>query len=157
MLISSHVLNCEEVIEQMPIITSVYPRAILVVEDVAETRDGIEHLLKADGYHVEVARDKADAILSARLSPPDLILVSLAGLPGEVIESARQIREEGYVSENVPVVIFSEDDIAEGDEVSVGCNVYATRPDNFNQMRSLLIRLLGESQSALNSDLTIAL
>ena len=35
---------------------------ILVVEDVNETRDGIEKLLKADGYRVTLARDKKDAI-----------------------------------------------------------------------------------------------
>jgi CheY-like chemotaxis protein len=35
---------------------------ILVVEDVAETRDGIEKLLKADGYRVAAARDERDAM-----------------------------------------------------------------------------------------------
>ena len=38
---------------------------ILVVEDVHETRDGIEKLLQADGYCVAVARDERDAIASA--------------------------------------------------------------------------------------------
>src|SRR5439155_873287 len=79
---------------------------ILVVEDVAETRDGIEKLLKADGYHVVVARDEHDAIESAQLRHPDLILVSLAGLPNEVIVSARRIREHAEVGEKVPVVLF---------------------------------------------------
>src|SRR6185503_18536440 len=37
---------------------------ILVVEDVNETRDGIEKLLKADGYRVTLARDERDAIES---------------------------------------------------------------------------------------------
>ena len=35
---------------------------ILVVEDVHETRDGIEKLLKADGYRVVAARDELDGI-----------------------------------------------------------------------------------------------
>src|ERR1043165_3310802 len=56
---------------------------ILVVEDVHETRDGIEKLLKVDGYRVMLARDELDAIESAQRQRPDLILVSLAGLPGE--------------------------------------------------------------------------
>lgn len=43
-------------------------RAVLVVEDVAETRDGIEKLLSAGGYRVAVARDERDAIKSAQLS-----------------------------------------------------------------------------------------
>ena len=121
---------------------------ILVVEDVAETRDGIERLLSADGYRVEVARDQLDAIVSARRRRPDLILVSLAGLPLEVIATARAIREDAGLDENVPIVLFCVEDIGEGDEVSVGRNVLVTRPDNFNQLRSLLTRLLKEIRHA---------
>jgi two-component system response regulator MprA len=117
---------------------------ILVVEDVHETRDGIEKLLKADGYRVTVARDERDAIESARLKHPDLILVSLAGLPREVIVAARRIRERADVREQVPVVVFSVEGIGEGDEVAIGQNVHVTQPDNFNQLRSLLARLLRE-------------
>ena len=115
---------------------------ILVVEDVAETRDGIERLLSADGYLVEVARDQLDAIVSARRQRPDLILVSLAGLSVDVMVAARAIREDAELDENVPIVLFCVDDIGEGDEVAVGRNVHVTRPDNFNQLRGLLTRLL---------------
>ena len=117
-------------------------RIILVVEDVAETRDGIEKLLQADGYRVAVARDERDAIESAQIRRPDLILVSLAGLPSEVIATARRIRESAEVGEQVPVVIFCIESIGEGDEVAIGQNVHITQPDNFNQLRSLLTRLL---------------
>ena len=115
---------------------------ILVVEDVHETRDGIEKLLLADGYFVSVARDEHDAVESAKGKPPDLILVSLAGSPREVIVTARRIRERAVVGASVPVVVFCVDEIGEGDEVALGQNVHVTRPDNFNQLRSLLIRLL---------------
>jgi CheY-like chemotaxis protein len=117
-------------------------RVVLVVEDVAETRDGIERLLTADGYRVAVARDERDAIESAQRKRPDLILVSLAGVPREVIVTARRIRERAEVGENVPVVLFSIDEIDEGDEVAIGQNVHVTRPDNLNQLRSLMTRLL---------------
>ncbi len=115
---------------------------ILVVEDVAETRDGIEKLLKADGYRVAVARDERDAIESARRKRPNLILVSLAGLPSEVIVTARRIREHADVGDQVPVVIFCVENIGEGDDVAIGQNVHVSRPDNFNQLRRLLTRLL---------------
>ena len=115
---------------------------VLVVEDVAETREGIEILLKADGYRVSLARDERDAIESAQRQRPDLILVSLGGLPREVIVTARRIRERAEVGENVPVVVFGIDEIGEGDEVAIGQNVHVTRPDNFNQLRSLMTRLL---------------
>jgi CheY-like chemotaxis protein len=115
---------------------------ILVVEDVRETREGIKKLLLADGYRIALARDEQDGIESARQQRPDLILVSLAGLPREVIGSARRIREQAAIGEDVPVVVFCIDEIAQGDEVAIGENVHVTRPDNFDQLRSLLARLL---------------
>jgi len=117
---------------------------ILVVEDVNETRDGIEKLLMADGYHVTLARDEKDAIKSAQREPPNLILVSVAGLPHQVVSAARHIRELAALGHNVPVVVFCIADIDEGDELAIGQNVYVTRPDNFNQLRTLLARLLSE-------------
>jgi CheY-like chemotaxis protein len=118
------------------------PENILVVEDVKETRDGIENLWNVDGYLVAVARDERDAIQSARRQRPDLILVSLAGLPREVIVAARRIRERADVGGNVPIVVFCVEEIGEGEELAIGQNVHVTRPDNFNQLRSLLNRLL---------------
>lgn len=115
---------------------------ILVVEDVHETRDGIEKLLSADHYRVALARDERDAIESVCRMRPDLILVSLAGLPGKVILTAQQIRDNIDAGEQIPVVVFCIEDLAEGEEVAIGRNVYLTRPDNFNQLRSLLARLL---------------
>jgi CheY-like chemotaxis protein len=115
---------------------------ILVVEDVHETRDGIEKLLLVDGYRVALARDEQDGIESAQRQRPNLILVSLAGSPREVIVSARRIRESAAIGEDVPVVVFCVEEIAEGDEVAIGKNVHVARPDNFNQLRSLLARLL---------------
>ena len=115
---------------------------ILVVEDIRETREGIEKLLLVDGYRLALAIDEQDGIESARRQRPDLILVSLAGIPREVILSARRIRESAAIGEDVPVVVFCVDEIAQGDEVAIGENVHVTRPDNFNQLRSLLARLL---------------
>src|SRR6476646_9729168 len=89
---------------------------ILVVEDVHETRDGIERLLRVDGYRVALARDEQDGIESAQRQRPDLILVSLAGLPRDVIVSACRIRESAAIGEDVPVVVFCVDEIAQGDE-----------------------------------------
>jgi DNA-binding response OmpR family regulator len=117
---------------------------ILVVEDVRETSDGIERLLKADGYRVALARDELDAIESAKLRRPDLILVSWTGLSGEVLATVGRIRERAAVADQIPVVFWVED-IDEGEEVAVGGNVHLMRPDSFNQLRGLLARLLEES------------
>jgi DNA-binding response OmpR family regulator len=115
---------------------------ILVVEDVHETRDGIEKLLKVDGYRVVLARDEPNGIESAQRQRPDLILVSLAGTPTEVLNSSSRIRESAAAGEEVPIVVFCFDEIAAGAEVAIGKNVHITQPDNFNQLRDLLARLL---------------
>jgi len=117
---------------------------ILLVEDVRETSDGIERLLKADGYRVALARDELDAIESAKLRRPDLILVGWTGLSGEVLATVGRIRERAAVGDRIPVVFWVED-IDEGEEVAVGGNVHLMRPDSFNQLRGLLARLLDQS------------
>jgi CheY-like chemotaxis protein len=120
-------------------------RLILVVEDVHETRAGLETLLKANGYRVALARDEGEAINSTRSARPDLILVSVPLLPSDVLIRVRRTRQEAAVGDEVPVVLFCSQDVAEGEEMAIGGNVYLTNPDNFNQLRTLLARLLLEA------------
>ena len=115
---------------------------ILVLEDVEETRDGIEALLKADGYRVIPARSEVDAIAQARCEHPSLILVSLGGAESAVIAAARRVRESAGLSVGVPIVIFGSSTRPEGAEVEIGFDTYVMCPDNFDQLRALLRRLL---------------
>src|ERR1700752_467889 len=114
---------------------------ILVVEDVHEISDGIETLLKADGYRVVLASDELEGIKSAQLTPPDLIRMNWTGLSGEVLPVVHRIREGAGIGDQIPVVFWIED-IDEGEEVEIARNVFLTRPDSFNQLRGLLARLL---------------
>ena len=116
---------------------------ILLLHDIEETRDGIEKLLIVDGYRVDAVRYENDAVATAQRRDPNLIMVNLGGLPAEVIAAGRRIRKSAQLTEDVPVVIFCIDSVEEGDEIDLGSNLYVTRPDNFNQLRSFLRRLLG--------------
>jgi len=115
---------------------------VLVVDDVEETRDGIETLLTADGYRVDPARNEDDAVDRASRRCPDLILISLGGPPVDVIASAARIRQRAGLNEKVGVVVFCVPTLDEGAEVAIGNNIYLTRPDNFDQLRAFLGRLL---------------
>ncbi len=117
---------------------------ILVVEDVYETRAGIDTLLKANGYRVALAGADEEQRNSNRLERPDLILVSGSALPNSVLVKVDRVRKEAAVGDEVPVVVFCAQDIPEGEEVAIGGNVYLTNPDNFNQLRSLVARLLAD-------------
>jgi CheY-like chemotaxis protein len=118
---------------------------ILVVEDVHEIRDGMEKLLTSDGYRVSLDRNEQEALESALLKSPDLILVSLGGSSTEVSLAATRIRDGIEMGGNLPVVIFCGGGLSEGDEVTVGHNMHLTRPDNFNQLRHMLARLLEQT------------
>jgi len=115
---------------------------ILVLEDVEETRDGIEALLKTDGYRVVPARSEAEAVGQAQREPPSLILVCLWGTESAVSSAAARVRASAALSESVPIVIFCSPTLAEGAEMEIGPNIYVIRPDNFDQLRALLRRLL---------------
>ena len=132
----------------MPPLANCGNAIVLVTHDVEETRDGIEHLLTSDGYRVEAARSEDDAVAKARRRPPDLILVSFDGTPIDVILTAARIRQRARLSHTVPVVVFCVPIIDEGAEVAIGNGVYITRPDNFDQLRALIGRLLEASMSS---------
>jgi len=122
---------------------------ILVLEDVEETRDGIQALLEADGYRTNPARNEQDAVVAAKREHPSLILVSMGGSRGDVLSVVSRVRECAGLAPHVPVVIFCVETIAEGAEVEVQRSVYATRPDNFDQLKGLLHRLLDQPFAAL--------
>lgn len=121
------------------------PATILVVNDVEEIRSGIEHLLTADGYVTDLARNEADAVQRAARLRPSLVLLSLAAAPFELIAAATRIRQRARIGTDIPVVIFSVPTLEEGEDVAIGRNVHLSRPDNFNQLRRLMARLLAPS------------
>ena len=114
---------------------------ILVVQDVEETRDGLEKLLEqGDGYRVDAARTEDDAIVRAQRAAPPVVSQSWeAGRYGHRRGPPHPGR--AGVRAEVPVVIFCSEAVAEGEEVALGNRVYVTRPDNFNQLRRFLGRL----------------
>jgi CheY-like chemotaxis protein len=118
---------------------------ILLVEDVEEIRDATEKLLTADGYRVAPARDEEDAVLRATRLPPDLLLVNLPGSYTAVLQIALRIRERVDPTQDIPILIFGAETISEGAELEVPGNVHLTRPDNFDQLRGYLRRLLHHS------------
>ena len=115
---------------------------ILVIADEEETRYGIKRLLAASGYRVNTAKNEEEAALPARLYRPDLILTSLNLDAVQAIPVVRRIRGRAGLGEEVPVVGFCAAGLDEGAEVGVGFNVYMTWPDNFDQLRAFLSRLI---------------
>jgi CheY-like chemotaxis protein len=119
---------------------------ILVLADVEETRTGIERLLSVDGYRVLAAKGPADSARMSRDVSPDLVLMSLGVARIEPVLIARQIRNAWDLDDDVPIVLFAVTTLEEGAEVKVEPNIYLTHPDNFNQLRKLISRLVGRPE-----------
>lgn len=138
----------------MRVITSVerqvgYVPLVLVVERDEETRDGIERLLAADGYRVEAARHEEDAVKRALRTCPDLILVTVDSSPDAAVGAAVRIRQRAGIDVSVPAVVFCVPTLEQGAEIPLGRNVHVTRPDNFDQLRRFLLRLIVTSIRAV--------
>jgi CheY-like chemotaxis protein len=115
---------------------------ILVIADVEETRIGIERLLNADGYRVLAARGSADAAQVRRYVSPQLVLMTLSRSSVEPPLLGQQVRNTWNLTDDVPIVVFAVATLEEGAEIKIESNIYLTHPDNFNQLRKLISRLV---------------
>jgi CheY-like chemotaxis protein len=122
-------------------------QVILVLDDIEETRYLIEKMLGENGYCVASSRDEEDAISRARSQAPDLILMSLGLELEQLLATAQRIRQQAAFGQDVAIVIFCVPTIPEGAEMEVNKNVYVIRPDNFDQLRDVIHRLLRNNSS----------
>lgn len=121
-----------------------YCQTILLLHDVDETRDLMATMLSNDRQRVVASRNEEDAVLRARTDPPDVILMDLGLEPRQHLEIGERVRQDSGVGANVALVLFCDATVPEGSEVELDGNIYATHPDNFDQLRGLLDRLLSE-------------
>ncbi len=107
---------------------------------------GIERLLSADGYRVLAAKNSEDAARMSRAFSPDLVLTTLKSDEVGPISVANNIRNAWDLSDDVPIVVFAVTTLEEGAEIKVAPNIYLSHPDNFNQLRKLISRLVRSSR-----------
>ncbi|HEY0544447.1 MAG TPA: response regulator [Pyrinomonadaceae bacterium] len=118
---------------------------VMVVEDFEDNRFMMRRLLETSGYRVLEAINGEEAVRIAELERPDLILMDLSLPLLDGLAATRRIRErEGL--RHVPIVAVSAHDTADfhAEALAAGCNDYVTKPIDFDQLESLLHRLLPE-------------
>ena len=113
--------------------------SILIVDDDADIRDVFRFVLEAAGYHVNVATDGLDAwrMLKTR---PGLILLDLMmpNMDGE--QFLKKLRSSRYV--DVPVVILSGNNAAEGKTQELKANGYLKKPVEFDELLNTVSRFV---------------
>jgi DNA-binding response OmpR family regulator len=109
---------------------------VLVVEDETALRETLAYNLRKDGYEVEAVGDGRQAVESARLSRPDLIVLDLM-LPGmDGFEVCRAVRKE--MSTPIIMLTARDDEIDRVVGLEVGADDYLTKPFS---MRELMARV----------------
>ncbi len=106
---------------------------VLVVEDDASLRLGLDKTLRSEGYRVEVAATGPDGLAAALARRPDLVLLDLM-LPGmngfEVLEELRARDPD------LPVIILTakgaEDDKVRG--LGLGADDYVVKPFGISEL-----------------------
>ena len=127
---------------------------LLLVEDDAILRIGLQRQLQADGYRVDVAADGEDGLFQAREYPVDLAIVDL-GLPKvSGLTVVQTLRAEGRT---LPILILtargSWQDKVKG--LEAGADDYLVKPFEYPELAARVKALLRRSLKAASDVLTL--
>jgi len=103
---------------------------ILLVDDDALLRRSLAFNLEQAGYHASTAASAEEALMSARVNPPDLVLLDI-GLPGmDGLDALRIFQNEFHV----PVIFLTarRRELEEALGMELGADDYITKPFNFD-------------------------
>ena len=126
--------------------------SILLVEDDPMIRNLLSRRLMIGGYQVIMASDGAQAVQSARLDLPELIVMDM-GLP--VLngwQATHRIRSMP-ITRSIPIIALTAYAMKEDRMkcLTVGCNEYETKPVDFTRLLEKIRILLTEQNVELGS------
>lgn len=127
---------------------------LLLIEDDAILRIGLQRQLQADGYRVDVAADGEDGLFQAREYPVDLAIVDL-GLPKlSGLAVVQTLRADGRT---LPILILtargSWQDKVKG--LEAGADDYLVKPFEYPELAARVKALLRRSLKAASDVLTL--
>ena len=120
-------------------------KTILVVDDSNDNLVLVSLAMQDKGYRVVTASNGEEAVASAKLARPDLILMDIAMPHLDGLEATRRIREEQGLS-NVPVIALTAFDTDGFRRAAhdAGFSGYLTKPIDFERLYNLTRMLLPE-------------
>ena len=132
---------------------------ILVVDDTPANLDLLMAMLQGRGYRVRVATGGERALVVARNSPPDLVMLDVRMPDLDGYEVCRRLKDDP-VTRSIPVIFVSAQD-AVLDKVrafQVGAADYVTKPFQFQEVlarleHQLALRLLQREMERKNEEL----
>jgi two-component system CheB/CheR fusion protein len=112
---------------------------VLVVDDNADTANGMAKLLKLSGHEVRVAHNGEEAINVAREFRPEVMLLDI-GLPGmDGYELASSLRREEWCKDSVLIAVSGYGEAHARDRSKqAGFNHHLVKPVNFDTILALI-------------------
>jgi two-component system, cell cycle response regulator DivK len=120
---------------------------VMLVEDFDDTRHMMRWLLEMSGYRVVEAVNGEEAVKLAARECPDLILMDLSLPLIDGFTATRKIKEFSDLR-NIPVVAVSAYNTPDlrSHALNAGCVEYVPKPVDFDQLETLMSRLLEENR-----------
>jgi two-component system cell cycle response regulator DivK len=117
---------------------------VLVVDDFADSREVLRKRLELNGYRVVEAADGEQAVETARLHCPDLILMDLHLPLLDGLTAAKRIRAVKGLCEGVPIIAVTAYHTYGMREAALeaGCDDYLVKPLDERELNATLGRLL---------------
>jgi two-component system cell cycle response regulator len=119
------------------------PPKILIVDDDADHRQGLNLRLRANHYETVLAADAAQAVSAAKKDRPDLVLLDLR-LPGDdgfvVMEQFRASAELSVI----PVIVITVMNSARDRALEAGAVAFFQKPVDNAELVAAIRRALGE-------------
>jgi two-component system response regulator HydG len=124
---------------------------VLVVDDDASARSGLEKLLRSDGYVVDTAESGAAALERAAEAPPDVVVTDLKMPNMDGIELLQKLREQ---DPTLPVIVATsfQDLHSAVRAMRAGAEDYLTKPIDFEALTVTLERALERRDVRLEAE-----
>ena len=120
-------------------------KTILVVDDDPEILGMLRTRLEKRGYHVLTASDGKDALVQAKRSRPDLMILDVMMPARNGWEVARALKQDP-VTEGIKVLMLTAIGAAVNEMTSslYGADAHLDKPFKFDELDATLARLLDE-------------
>ncbi|WP_437275760.1 sigma-54 dependent transcriptional regulator [Sorangium sp. So ce375] len=117
---------------------------VLVVDDEASARSGLEKLLRQEGYTVDTAADGVEALEVAAERPPDIVVTDLKMPKMDGVALIGKLREQDPALPVIVVTAFG--DVSSAVQaMRAGAEDYLTKPVDFDALLLTLERALERS------------
>ena len=122
---------------------------ILVAEDSSDAREMMQVLLRSRGYRVVEAENGIRAVEVALKRKPDAVLLDLQLPKLDGLSVTRDLRRNPNFK-TLPIIMLSGHDPSTYRQLAIdaGCNEYLLKPINFDQLESVLNRLVPRDPQA---------